>query len=297
MTPHQSLPTWKTIIPLGISQTFYYSALYYLFPAMMPSVLESRGWANVDYTFGITLIMLFSGLMAPLMGTFVDRKKGLYLIGLAGILGGTALFLIPFFPSLWLFYACTIVVGVALAMGTYEVCFSHLTRVYGEKATKSITMITIMAGFASTITFPAARAIIVHLGWEWGFILFGSVIAVTGVFLLIFARQTKQTVLSYSMEEEQKKSDPAIPFPIVLPLVLLVLSKALVMFTTKSVHTQVLPLFQSMDFSSEQATWLASSFGPMQVLGRVLLLFAARKKVISPLGEAGTPMTVTTMAM
>jgi hypothetical protein len=55
-------------------------------------------------------------------------------------------------PLGWL--ALWAVIGVAQAGMLYETCFSHLTRVMGGQARAAITRVTLVAGLASTVSFP-----------------------------------------------------------------------------------------------------------------------------------------------
>jgi hypothetical protein len=46
------------------------------------------------------------------------------------------------------------VLGVGIGMGLYDPAFAALTWLYGREARSSITGITLIAGFASTIGWP-----------------------------------------------------------------------------------------------------------------------------------------------
>jgi len=58
------------------------------------------------------------------------------------------------------------VLGLGMAMGLYDPAFAALTRLYGRGARGPITGITLIAGFASTIGWPASAWFEHAFGWR-----------------------------------------------------------------------------------------------------------------------------------
>ena len=56
--------------------------------------------------------------------------------------------------------------GVGIGMGPYDPAFAALTWLYGREARSSITGITLIAGFASTISWPLSALFLHALGWR-----------------------------------------------------------------------------------------------------------------------------------
>lgn len=59
-----------------------------------------------------------------------------------------------------------IVLGIGMALGLYDAAFAALGRIYGADARPSITGITLIAGFASTIGWPLSAWGVEHVGWR-----------------------------------------------------------------------------------------------------------------------------------
>ena len=59
-----------------------------------------------------------------------------------------------------------LILGVGMAMGLYDPAFATLTRLYGRNARASITGITLIAGFASTVGWPASAWFEHAFGWR-----------------------------------------------------------------------------------------------------------------------------------
>src|SRR5207249_1933408 len=58
------------------------------------------------------------------------------------------------------------VLGVGIGMGLYDPAFAVLTWLYGREARSSITGITLIAGFASTIGWPMSAVFLHEFGWR-----------------------------------------------------------------------------------------------------------------------------------
>ena len=59
-----------------------------------------------------------------------------------------------------------LVVGVGMGLGLYDSAFAALGRIYGQEARSSITGITLIAGFASTVGWPLTAWGEATLGWR-----------------------------------------------------------------------------------------------------------------------------------
>ena len=54
----------------------------------------------------------------------------------------------------FLLFAAWGILGVGMALGLYDTAFAALTALYGRDARGPITGITLIAGFASTVSWP-----------------------------------------------------------------------------------------------------------------------------------------------
>jgi MFS family permease len=170
----------RLFIVLGIAMTVYYSGLYYIFPALLDYVIGSTGWSKVEYSATLTIILVSSGLLAPLFGRGVDRGLGPLFLGLTGMLGGLGLFLCSLTSELWLFYASALLIGIASGAGLYPICFAFLRRLYGHGSVNIITVVTLFAGFASTITYPLVRFLAGEFGWPVPFQVYALALMLIG---------------------------------------------------------------------------------------------------------------------
>lgn len=56
--------------------------------------------------------------------------------------------------------------GIGMGLGLYDAAFGALGRLYGDKARRAITGITLLAGFASTVGWPLSAWGLETIGWR-----------------------------------------------------------------------------------------------------------------------------------
>jgi MFS family permease len=163
----------RPILLLATAQTLIWACLYYSFPALLLHWEQALGWSRADLTAAITLAVFVSAICSPLYGRLIDAGKGAVMMTTAAILGGFCLLLLTQVEYRWQFYLVWGVVGVCMAGSLYEPCFALITRARGEHAKRAIIMVTLIAGFAGTISFPVAHSMAVAFGWRSAVTLFG----------------------------------------------------------------------------------------------------------------------------
>src|ERR1035438_7300307 len=84
----------------------------------------------------------------------------------AGGLGAAAVAGIAAAPSYGWFLTAWLAAGVATADWFYPPAFAALTAWYGPARVRALTILTLAAGFASTIFAALTEALADHLGWR-----------------------------------------------------------------------------------------------------------------------------------
>ena len=155
------------ILLLAIGQTLAWASIYYVFPALLLRWEQDLGWSKADLTAAITMAVLVSAVASPLTGRIIDRGYGATLMAGSALLGGAGLDrALSFVAELWQFYAVWLVIGLAMTGCLYEPCFAIVTRARGAKARDGIVLITLVAGFASTISYPTVYTLAEAMGWR-----------------------------------------------------------------------------------------------------------------------------------
>ncbi|MGH3336706.1 MAG: MFS transporter, partial [Nocardioides sp.] len=98
----------------------------------------------------------------------------------ASVLAAAAVALVGLAPTYPVFLCAWLLVGVASAGTFYPPAFAALTHWFGTGRVRAITILTLVAGFASTIFAPLTAALGEELGWRGTYLVFaGLLLAVT----------------------------------------------------------------------------------------------------------------------
>jgi MFS family permease len=144
----------RTILALGLTQTIGYGTLYYAYGVLAPAIARNFG-VGLDWFFGVfTVGLLLGGLVAPRVGRELDRRGARQVMGIGSVLAAIGLLACAVAPNIWAFSVAVILTEAATCLVVYEAAFAGLTQIYRHDARRGITLVTLMAGFASTIFWP-----------------------------------------------------------------------------------------------------------------------------------------------
>lgn len=262
--------TWK----LAVAETLVWAGLYYLFPALMVQWEQAEGWSKTDLSLAFSMAIAVSALGAPMAGRWIDRGQGRWVLTGAATLGGLALIALTMTHDFAVFFALWMVMGVAMAGCLYEPCFAFITYVRGEGAQRAITLVTLAAGFASTIAFPLANALASALGWRAAVAVFA--VLVLGVAVPLFWSGACEPEASHVAKVPV--AEAARPQVLSRPAFwLLAVAFSMTALAHSMLISHLLPLLSERGVSLQNAVLTASLIGPMQVAGRVALMTFERR--------------------
>lgn len=258
--------------------------MFYSFPALLLEWERDLGWSKTELSGAFTLSLVVSAMLAPVVGRLIDHGLGRFVFTGCALLGALCLVLLSKVTTLWQFYIVWLGLGFAMAGALYEACFAILTRAMGARAKRAITLVTLVAGFAGTVSFPSAYALAAVAGWRGAVLTFAAAVALVAAPLIW--RGTRQA--------EQSRESQAHPASLRTREALNILRKGTfwllaVAFAVISLEhgillTHLLPLLDERGFHGETAILAASMIGPMQVAGRLAMMAAERH--VSILGIA-----------
>jgi MFS family permease len=164
----RALPPSKTVVvaALGTSQTLAWASSFYL-PAILGVPIAVALDLAPSLFFGIfSAALLLSAAIAPMVGRLIDRHGGRAVLTASNAVLGAGLMLLGLAQGVFGLAIAWAVLGIGMAMGLYDPAFATLTRLYGLGARAPITGITLIAGFASTIGWPASAGFEHAFGWR-----------------------------------------------------------------------------------------------------------------------------------
>jgi MFS family permease len=292
MLPRMTASRFRLGAVLGINQTLSWGMTFYL-PAIVAGPAGSALHESGFHILGaFSWALLVTGACAPRVGKWIDRHggRGALLLSIVVIAVGQAV--LAFTPNLAVWYLGWTIIGVGMSMGLYDAAFATVGGLLGQEAGPSITGITLVAGFASTVFWTLGAALIDALGWR------GLVLAYAGLMLLVNLPMVWLLVPPAPPRPHQDvaSGDPPRSPAQLRALVLLGAFFALRWFITSAIAVHVLPLLQGINLTEAEAVGVAALIGPGQVAGRLLeyaigprinLLVKARVgAVLFPLGAA-----------
>ena len=266
----------KHVTSIALGQIVVWAGLFYTFPALLLQWEQTTGWSKSSLTGAISVAVFLSAITSPLVGRLIDAGKGPITMTFSAVLGGVALLALSWIDALWQFYFWWGVIGISLAGCLYEPCFSLVTRARGKDAKRSIINITLIAGFASSISFPVANSLTDSYGWQTALQYFSVGVILLGAPLIWYgANGIEQGGLqspSVGSSGQQLKKENYREF-LKLPVFwLLAIGFALLGVVHGVTLHHLLSILSHRGIHPDVAIIAASFIGPMQVAGRLVMM-------------------------
>jgi predicted MFS family arabinose efflux permease len=172
---------WRIVGVLAVTETVSWGILYYAFSVFMVPMQRDLGvsTATVSGAFSVALVVM--GVSALAVGRWLDRHGGRGLMSWGSVLAVAVVASWSQVQETWQLYVVFAGLGVAGSMVLYEPAFAVVVRWFDRRRARALLVITVVAGFASTIFVPTAAALEHALGWRDALLVLAGVLAVTTV--------------------------------------------------------------------------------------------------------------------
>jgi MFS family permease len=268
---------WYIAVALSITETVSYGVMFYAFSVFMTPMEDSLGWSRSELTGGFSLALLVSSAMAVPVGYWLD-KHGSRLLMTVGSVGATILVLMwSQVTTLNEFIIIWVLMGFCYAAVLYEPAFAVLATWFVRKRGTAMTIVTFVAGFASTIFIPLSDALLVAFGWRQAILILGIMLGVITIPLHLLVLRRRPADLGLTPDGEplapQTKNAPTINLGSALKsrfFWILTLAFALSTLSMSAVRVHFIPLLISVGINPSTAALASGSIGIMQVFGRVV---------------------------
>jgi MFS family permease len=260
------------VAALGTAQTLAWASSYYL-PAILADPMAAAIGVPRPWVFGaFSVALLIAAFAGPPVGRVIDRHGGRGVLILSNfVLAGGLVALAAATGAVGLFAAWT-VLGVGMALGLYDAGFAALTALYGRNARGPITGITLLAGFASTVSWPLSSILNDALGWRETLLVWAALNIVVGLPLnLVLPPAPQRSLLAHGAEH-------SVGWKPYKEMFLLAFVFAAVWFVTGAMAAHLPRLLERAGASPLQAIAAAALVGPAQVAAR-LVEFAALRRI------------------
>ena len=162
--------TWA----LAWAQLVSWGSVYYGFSLFVVPMEQALGWSRTDTNAALSFGLLVSGFAAFPLGMWIDRGHGRRIMVLGSALSSAMLLLWSQAHSLGTLFVVWGGLGVSMAATLYDPVFAIVTREFPRTFRTKITLITLVAGFASTVFIPLTQWVVEGVGWRGALMVLGA---------------------------------------------------------------------------------------------------------------------------
>jgi len=252
------------IVALGTTQTLAWASSYYL-PAILADPIARDLGVSPNWIFAaFSGSLVISAILGPRVGRQIDLVGGRSVLSASNLTLAAGLALLGATYSIPVLVIAWLLLGIGMGFGLYDAAFAALGRIYGEAARRSITGITLIAGFASTVGWPLTAWGLETIGWRntcfaWALahILIGLPI---NLFMLPAVKGAKAAVAAAVKPQ----------IPIDRTMILLAFTFATAWTVTGAMAAHMPRILEAAGATTLQAVAAGALFGPAQVLARII---------------------------
>ena len=266
---------WRAVPVLGVTQILAWGAIFYPPVLMMPLIAAERGWSLAFAMGGFSFGLLVAGFAAPTIGGWIDRAGGHVVMTAGSLVGALGLVLLVMAEHRVVYLAAWLVLGLAMAANLYDPAFATLGRIFGSTARRSITALTLIGGFASTVSWPATQFFLSLTDWRHTYLVYAALLALVAAPLHAFALPRRRA-------DHRAHADPNIDLPSAplpargLPFLLVATGFAVYAFVPSGLAAHLLAMFARAGIDAATVVTIGALFGPSQVAARLCEFIFAR---------------------
>jgi len=299
----------RAIWALGVTQIIGYGTIYYSFSVLAPAIGREFNWPS-EWVYGaLTVALLAGGFLAPFAGHLVDRFGAARVMTLGSVAAALTLVAAALSSSGWVYGAALLAMEMASSFVLYATAFAALVQLGGQGAQRSITHLTLIAGFASTIFWPVTSLLLQHMDWHGVYLVFAALNLLVCAPLHFWLGRLKR-----AGSADAPAAPGTAPAPVAPTLhgqhrnigfALMLLGFAIEGFILSAVLMQIIPLLNGLGLGADTLL-ITSLFGPAQVLSRLTNmvlgknLLSTRLAIIAaafpPLGMVVVALTAPSLA-
>ncbi|MFM0388366.1 MFS transporter [Paraburkholderia dipogonis] len=157
-----AIATWA----LAVAQLVSWGSIYYAFSLFVVPMEGAMGWSRTATNAALSVGLLISGVAAYPVGKWIDHGHGRRVMVSGTVLAAAMLALWSQAHSLVTLFIVWTGLGVAMAATLYDPVFAVITRDFPRSFRTKITLVTLVAGFASTVFIPLTQVLVDHLQWR-----------------------------------------------------------------------------------------------------------------------------------
>jgi len=266
---------WRAVPVLGLTQIIAWGTIYYTPVLMVPLIAAERGFSFTLGMGGFSAALLTASLLAPTVGGLIDRHGGHRVMPFGSLAGAVGLFALTHASHVVAYYATWMLLGAAMAASLYDPAFAALGRIFGGQARSPITALTLIGGFASTVSWPLTYLLLQHLGWKGTYLAYAALLALVAAPLHAFALPRTRAETGGGAGAAASTAGSTRPARGAVFL-LVIAAFAAYAFVPSGLSAHLLAILRRAGIDPATAVFIGALFGPAQVGARLCELVFAR---------------------
>lgn len=276
---------WRVVGALAVTQTVGWGVLYYGFAVLAGPMADDLGGSPAALSGAYSLMLAMTGLAAVPVARWLDRH-GAHLLMTTGSVGAVLVVVAwSQVTTLWQLYLVLAGVGVVSAAVLYEPAFAVVVRWFAQRRSSALLVLTMVAGFASTIFLPLTNALVERYGWRQALLLLAVLLAVTTVVphAVVLrqsppARPDRPAVRGLRAASHRALRDPVFRW--------YTLAFAAHTFAVVVVVVHLVPYLREQGHPAAFAAVATGALGALSVVGRMVLVGVGRRWSIATVTAA-----------
>jgi len=257
-------PPRGVLATLCLTVTVSYGTLYYAFAVLAPDITRDTGWSLTAITAAFSLGSVMTGAAGVVAGRVIQVHGPRWVMVAGGAIGAAGLLVVAAAPTFSWFVVGMLVCGTGAAGLFYAPAFAAITHWHGSRRVEALTVLTLVAGFASTVFAPLTTALMGELGWRGVYLVFA-------VLLLLVAVPLHAVALRHPWPAEHGTAHPHADREVLTSptFLLMALAATLVTLAMYASLIALIPLLVEQGMSAGLAAWALGLGGAGQVAGRI----------------------------
>ncbi len=278
---------------LGISQIMGYGFLFYAFALLRDPLAAHLGIAPAIVLSAVSGSLLIQGFLSYIVGRWADQYGGLHVLACGFLIGACGIAGLAFVGSLIAMCLCFLLIGIAIAMATYEVAFSAVVQLDEARSRWLISVVSFYGGIASSVAWLLLQPLLSTYGFRTACFVSASLLAITACFAFYHSAKHQRT---------GTKKEAMAPFRFAAlnaiekrALIILASASGMEYFTFAATALFWITWFTDLFGDISTAVWLAAIYGPFQVVGRLIEMRLASRidaRITGLMAACLTPFTL-----
>jgi len=267
LTDRATFTPRRAVLTLGVTQTIGYACSTYLPATLAKPMAADVGMSTSAVFLAFSAALLLQAVTGPRIGKLVDHRGGRLPLTAASLLFAAGLVGLAVAQTPAVLIAAWFVIGFGMSAGLYDIAFAGLVGWFGADARRSITGVTLIAGFASTIGWPLTAWLEHTVGWR------GACLAWAALNLLV-ALPLHLSLPHAPAPKPEPAADAALVSDAPVPgdlskMILMATAFAVLAAIGSAMSAHLPPLLNALGVSPAAAVGAAALVGPAQVAARL----------------------------